>query len=254
MSRVAGADAASVESALRAIGGVEGWLTEGQAKRLWAAADRVPEGGRILEIGSYRGRSTIVLARGARPGVEVVAVDPHAGNDRGPREIAGFVEEGRADREAFAANLDAADVAGAVRHVPLPSAAALSVVEGPLDVLYVDGAHRYRLASADVSLWGARLRPGGTLLVHDAFSAIGVTLAQLRHLAISDRFRYIGRTRSLAEYRREDVSGRRRTRSTARQVAQLPWFVRNVAIKVALVVRWHGLARALGHRGRDWPY
>lgn len=250
----ADADGASLESALRAIAPVDGWLTRGQARRLWAAADRVPERGRIVEIGSYRGRSTIVFARAAGPGVEVVAVDPHAGNDRGPQEIEGFAREGREDREAFAENLAAAGVAEAVRHVSLPSASALSAVEGQLDLLYVDGAHRYRPAAADVSLWGARLKPGGTLLVHDAFSSIGVTLAQLRHLLPSGRFRYIGRTRSLAEYRCEELAGRRRARSAARQVAQLPWFARNVAIKVALVVRWRGLARALGHRGGGWPY
>ncbi len=248
------ADGASLESALRAIAGVDGWLSQGQARRLWAAAGRVPERGRILEIGSYRGRSTIMLARGAGKAVEVVAVDPHAGNDRGPQEIEGFAREGREDREVFARNLEAAGVAGEVRHVALPSAAALSVVEGALDLLYVDGAHRYRPAAADISRWGVRLRPGGTLLVHDAFSSIGVTLAQLRHLAASGRFRYIGRTRSLAEYRREDMTGRRRARSAARQLAQLPWFARNVAIKVALVTRLRGLARALGHRGRGWPY
>ena len=43
--------------------------------------------GRIVEIGSFRGRSTIVLRRAAAPGVELVAIDPHGGGDRGPQEI-----------------------------------------------------------------------------------------------------------------------------------------------------------------------
>ncbi|MEJ7584538.1 MAG: class I SAM-dependent methyltransferase, partial [Acidimicrobiales bacterium] len=81
--------------------GVEGWMTEGQARRLWDRAQLVPGTGRIVEIGSFRGRSTIVLARSARPGVEVVAIDPHAGNDRGPQEIDGYVDEATQDHAAF---------------------------------------------------------------------------------------------------------------------------------------------------------
>ena len=52
-------------------------------------------GEQIVEIGSFRGRSTIVLASGAPDGVAVVAIDPHAGNDRGPQEIDGLRRRGR---------------------------------------------------------------------------------------------------------------------------------------------------------------
>src|SRR5690349_2956533 len=50
-------------AALAAVSGVEGWLTDAQARRLWDAARTVPAGGSVVEIGSYRGRSTVVLAR-----------------------------------------------------------------------------------------------------------------------------------------------------------------------------------------------
>ena len=74
-------------------------------------------GERIVEIGSFRGRSTIVLASAAPEGVEVVAIDPHAGNDRGPQEIDGFAGEAGEDHRRFLANLAAAGVAERVRHV-----------------------------------------------------------------------------------------------------------------------------------------
>ena len=57
------------------------------------APPRCRPAGRIVEIGSFRGRSMIVLARAAPEGVEIVAIDPHAGNDRGPQEIDGFEDE-----------------------------------------------------------------------------------------------------------------------------------------------------------------
>ena len=50
-------------------------------------------------------------------GVEVVAIDPHAGNDRGPQEIEGYAAEAADDRAVFEANLAAAGVADRVRHV-----------------------------------------------------------------------------------------------------------------------------------------
>ena len=191
-----------LQSALAAIDDVEGWLSEGQARRLWAAAGGVPTAGRIVEIGSFRGRSTIILGRGAEQGVEVVAIDPHAGGDRGPQEIAPEATRGDADHQTFQANLVRAGVADRVRHVRRLSVEALDQVAAPIDLLYVDGAHRYRPARADIEQWGARVRPGGTMLVHDAYNAIGVMLAQLRVLLLSDAWRYVGRTRSLAEYER----------------------------------------------------
>jgi Methyltransferase domain len=214
----------------------------------------VPPGGHIVEIGSYRGRSTIVLARAAHAGVEIVAIDPHAGNDRGPQQWEGTASEGQADHEAFVANLDRAGVDGRVRHVRRPSQEALHAVTGAVDLLYVDGAHRYAPAAADIARWGARVRPGGVMLIHDAFSSVGVTLAILRLLAFGGAFRYRGRDGSLAAYERVATHGRARLGNGARQLAQLPWFARNLAVKAAIVAGAHGVARALGHRDGPWPY
>ena len=88
-------------------------------------------------------------------------------------------------------------------------------VDGSIDLLYVDGAHRYGPARDDIAAWGARVPLGGTLLVHDAYNAIGVMLAQLRLLFFSGRWRYVGRTRSLAQYRRENLSAGPRAANAA---------------------------------------
>lgn len=245
------------EGALAAAEGVEGWMSDDQARRLWDRAKAVPHGGRIVEIGSYRGRSAIVLARAAGGSATVVAIDPHAGNDRGPQEIEGSPDEGEADHQAFLANLERAGVSEAVRHVRRPSQDALDAVEGDVDLLYVDGAHRYGPASADIDRWGRRVRPGGSMLVHDSFSSIGVTLALMRLMLLSREYRYAGRARSMAEYRRVNAPLRasERLANAGRQLAELPWFLRNVLIKVAIVARLRPLARLLGHRsGDEWPY
>jgi predicted O-methyltransferase YrrM len=244
----------SFSEALSAVAGVEGWLTDDQARRLWDCATELRPPARIVEIGSFRGRSAIVMALAAAEGVRVTAIDPHAGNDRGPREIDGYAEEAERDLRAFRANLERAGVASAVDHLRLSSQEALGELTGEAELVYVDGAHRYSPARDDIARWGARLRPGGRLLVHDAFSAIGVTLALLRVAVLGSDFRYLGRTGSLAEYAREDLTPRDRLANAASQLAQLPWFVRNLLVKIALLARLRPLARLLGHRSADWPY
>jgi len=247
-------ETATFADALRAVADVEGWMSEDQARRLWDRAVALRPPARVVEIGSYRGRSAIVLAQAAASGVEVVAIDPHAGNDRGPQQITGPAEEGQRDHEAFLANLAAAGVGDRVRHVRLASSEANDAVEGDVDLLYIDGAHRYGPALDDVRRWGARVRDGGTLLIHDSFSSIGVTLALLTDLFTGKRFRYVGRTGSMAEYRREDLRAGERVANALRQAVQLPWFLRNVVIKVLIVLRLGPLTRLLGHTGGHWPY
>jgi predicted O-methyltransferase YrrM len=211
--------------------------------------------GRIVEIGSFRGRSTIVLRLAAAPDVELVAIDPHGGGDRGPQEISADAARGEADHEAFHSNLRRAGVDETVRHVRRMSQDALGEVHGEVDVLFVDGAHRYRPARADIERWGDRVAPGGRMLVHDSYNAVGVMLAQLRVLFGSRRWRYIGRTRSLAEYRREDLGGAAWAGNVLRQGVGVPYFVRNCAIKLAMVVRLRRVARLLGLPDEDdWPY
>lgn len=230
------------DATLRDIETVQGWLTDDQALRLWARAVALVPPACIVEIGSFHGRSTIVLARAAAPGVVLVAIDPHAGNDRGPREVTGFEAEAARDHFAFTENLRAAGVTGRVRHVRRHSADAHADVDGPIDLLFIDGAHRFGPARDDIVRWGARVRPGGTMLIHDSFSSIGVTAAIARSLVTGRDFTYVGRSGSLTEYRREqpDVPA-----NALRQVAQLPWFARNVTLKALIA------AKVLRH---PWPY
>jgi len=240
---------------LEVLDGVEGWFSPEQVERLAARAAEVPSGGRIVEIGSFRGRSTIVAGRSAVEGVEIVAIDPHAGNDRGPQEIEGFEDEAAEDNVVFNKNLAKAGVADRVRHVRKFSNEAHDDVEGRIDLLHIDGAHRFAPARADIRTWGDRVSRGGSMLIHDSFSSVGVTFAIFSTLLLSGRWRYVGRSRSLAEYRAEPVTGLARLANVGRQLAQVPWFVRNVTIKALIVLKLGGVARALGHPAGDaWPY
>lgn len=214
---------------------VEGWLTEAQARVLFVEAQCAT--GPVVEIGSHLGRSTIVLAAS---GARVVAVDPFPPDWK----------YGTADTEArFRAHLDAAGVTDAVTVLVCTSADALDEWSGPVGLVYVDGKHDVRSCLRDLR-WTRRLDTGAHYLVHDAFSSVGVTAAMLVLAVSARRSRYLGRTGSLAVFERRPPSPADRLRI----LGELPWFARNLVVKVLLRLRLRRLAGVLGHRDLADPY
>jgi hypothetical protein len=113
----------------------------------------------------------------------------------------------------------------------------------------VDGKHDYWTVRDDLR-WADRVPVGGTVLVHDAFSSFGVTLGLLRTLATCSDLAYVGRTRSLARLRKVSPT----VTDRVRVLGELPWWVRNLVVKVLLRLHLRPVARALGHRGRADPF
>ena len=223
-------------SAWRHADAVEGWLTEQQARVLYDAARAVAPA-HVVEIGSHLGRSTIVLAAS---GARVTAVDPFPGDWR----------YGRADTEArLRSHLARAGVAGHVDVRVATSRAAREVWDLPVRLVYVDGKHDVWSCRDDLR-WSRFLQPGDLLLVHDAFSSLGVTLAVLHDCVTTSRHRYVGRTGSLARF---EVA-RPSLRDRCRVLRELPWFARNLVVKVLLRLRARPVAALLGHRDTADPY
>ncbi len=217
---------------------IPGWLTRDQARTLYDAASQLPHDARIIEIGSHQGRSTVVLAS-ARTDVEVIAIDPFVGGKFG----------GELTRRLFEHHLDEHRVAERVRLVAEPSEQVRHSWTEPVGLVYVDGKHDCWSAGHDLG-WSAFLPPGGLVLVHDSFSSIGVTLALLARALPRRDLRYLGRVGSLAvlERARPELTDR------LRMLAELPWWARNVGIKILLRLRLTPLARRLGHHDTFDPY
>ena len=149
---------------------LEGMIGDKEADLLTRLAGEV-EDGCIVEIGSFRGMSTIALAQGAR--VPVYAIEPH-------EEFVGVLggRFGPADRRAFFANLLKAGVVERVRLVNLSSEVVAPGWQLPVGLLWIDGDHRYEAVRRDFECWEPHLR--GPVAFHDA---IQPTLGPARLIA-----------------------------------------------------------------------
>lgn len=220
---------------------IPGWLTREQAVSLWDAAHRLPRGARIVEIGSHQGRSTVVLGHVARDnGLRLTAVDPF---------VDGRLFGGEPTRGKFEKNLAAAGLTDVVELVVDYSTRLRPRWSQPFDLLYVDGKHDYWTFTDDLR-WSEHLCDGGEIVVHDCFSSIGVTSGVLVRMLPGSRYTYLDRVGSLARFRLRPPAAADRLRI----VRELPWFLRNVGVKVLLRLRLYPLARAVGHTDRYDPY
>lgn len=221
---------------------VPGWLTRAQGRALWEAATSIDEGGLVVEIGSHQGRSTVVLGTAAAVrGGSVVAIDPF---------VDGAMFGGGRTRTSFVETITRAGLDDVVRLVPERSHDVLAGWRERVAVLYVDGKHDYWSCTRDLG-WVTHLRPGGRVLVHDAFSSVGVTLSLLREqVRWRPRVRYVGREGSLAELT-VGVPSRSERRAV---LGELPWFSRNLVVKVARRLRLRPVLRLLRHESPYDPY
>lgn len=221
---------------------IPGWLTEAQAALLWDTTRELPAGPLVVEIGSHQGRSTIMLATAVR-GMDgqVVAVDPF---------VDGRLFGGSATRAIFEENVTRAGVSDSVELLPEYSTKALPGWTRRIDYLYIDGKHDYWTVSDDLK-WTSHMPPGAPVLVHDCYSSIGVTLGILAHVLPSRRLTYVKREGSLALFRVTPPAFADRLRI----LAEIPWWLRNVVIKVLLRLRLRRLAGLVfGHHGPYDPY
>lgn len=149
-----------------ALDALEGLIPNDVGARLYDLAADVPAELAIVELGSYRGKSTCYLGAGARSGhgAHVFAVDPWntAGNRTG--------RFGFADPQTFAAfNMQVAtmDLRASVTALRGFSTDVARHWTKPIGLLYVDGSHTYEDVLADVRAWGRFLVPGGVIAFDD---------------------------------------------------------------------------------------
>lgn len=150
---------------------VDGWFTKSEAEALFKSVLGAPGTGDVVEIGSWKGRSTIAMALalkslGAR--ARLYAIDPHTGlpdvsHPEARRQVGSTLGE-------FRRNLERAGVAGRVAVMVAVSSEAVPQLASRgvrARLAFVDGSHDERSVREDLGLVLPLLVPGGLVALHD---------------------------------------------------------------------------------------
>jgi predicted O-methyltransferase YrrM len=197
--------AAASDEAWAKVRATTGFLTEREARFLLLAAAAAPARGAILEIGSFKGRSTVGLATIARRyGLgKVVAVDPHSAPSITDPNLRGQ----RTSFDDFMANLRAAGVEDMVEVHRAFSQDLAKTWDRPIRLLWIDGDHTFAGAQRDLDCYRRWLQPGAIVALHDSLSNFdGPIRVMVESLLASDQFGPAGFHGSIAwaQYRPAD--------------------------------------------------
>jgi predicted O-methyltransferase YrrM len=132
---------------------VPGWLTDEEAEALYELAQECTGKGVIVEIGSWKGKSTICLGLGSRAGesVPIFAVDPHADYRHGE----------------FKDNIERAGIADLVTPLKGLSQEVADGFDQPIELLFVDGSHDEDDVREDFEKWVPKVVERGIVAFHD---------------------------------------------------------------------------------------
>ncbi|GHB38405.1 hypothetical protein GCM10010347_04760 [Streptomyces cirratus] len=163
---------------LAAFEAAKGFMPVGEGLALYAAAAGAAALGLpLLEVGTYCGRSTLLLADAAREaGVAALTVDHHRGSEEqqpgweyhDPTVV--DPEIGLMDTlPTFRRTLHRAGLEEHVIAIVGRSPQVAAAWGGPLGFVFIDGGHTDEHANADYEGWAPHLAVGGTLVIHDVF-------------------------------------------------------------------------------------
>lgn len=139
---------------------VQGLLVEGQERWLFRRARSLPRFANLVEIGSFKGRSTCCLAFGCRGGEKrVFAIDPFDGQSPDPQYGDYFAD--------FKRNVERCALSDYVEPVKGLSSEVAKTWNKPIHFLFIDGSHRYDDVLTDFACFFPHVATGGTVAFHD---------------------------------------------------------------------------------------
>lgn len=129
---------------------------------------QLPEQGRIVEVGSWKGRSAAFIAVEAinqDRGITLTCIDTFKGSNEREHKQDEDVKNGTL-LEAFERNTK--PVAHVLNALPAESLEAASWFEDEsLDLVYIDASHEYGDVMDDLNAWWPKVKPGGHLIGDD---------------------------------------------------------------------------------------
>lgn len=173
---------------------VDGWLNPKEARRLYRLASECKGRGAIVEIGSWKGKSTICLARGSLTGgkAKIHAIDPHTGSPEHSKQFGAVWTFDEFRRNITAAGMD--DMV--IPHVDFSDAVARKFNE-PVELIFIDGLHEYEGVKTDFDSWYPKVLEHGTIAFHDTTGWPGVLRVVCEDVFKSRHFRKVRFTKSI---------------------------------------------------------
>ncbi|SCX29235.1 class I SAM-dependent methyltransferase [Mycolicibacterium fluoranthenivorans] len=156
---------------------VIGFMPADEGRALYDAAVHYLCGGVGVEIGTYCGKSTVLLGAAARQvGGVIYTVDHHHGSEEHQPgweyHDTTLVDPvtGRFDTlPTLRHTLDLAGLEDSVIPIVGKSPTVAQVWRTPLQFLFIDGGHTEEHAQRDYDGWAKWVAPGGALVIHDVF-------------------------------------------------------------------------------------
>ena len=145
---------------------VEGQISVDEQYLLYEYAKKVNEDDCIVEIGSYRGKSSLCLGLGSLHGKKpkVYTIDPHATFVG----INGGVF-GSKDMKEFYKNVINYHLGETIYQISLPSFDVGKTWRQRIGLLWIDGDHSYEGVKQDFVSFSEHVVGGGYILFHDAY-------------------------------------------------------------------------------------
>lgn len=144
---------------------VEGYLAPNEMRFLALMAACPTAAGEILEIGSFKGKSTIILAQGSALAGDTImnAVDPMTAPSETDPDLRGQVSS----FDDFQRNLFEHGVADRVQFHQTFSHELAKTWDTPLRLLWIDGDHTYAGTKLDFEGFAPHLVDRGIVAIHD---------------------------------------------------------------------------------------
>lgn len=178
---------------------IDGWLTLDEALALYRQASLVPRDGIIVEIGSWKGKSTYCLAKGLKKG-KIYAIDPFDAS--GEEASAKLYAEKKGDKslvDQFNENMSLYGVLDKICVLVGCSSQYLDKFSY-INLLFIDGDHSMEGCNYDFDNFHHHVVSGGYIVFHDFDTDrndLGPTDVVKNKIMNSDKFRYVGQYDSL---------------------------------------------------------
>jgi hypothetical protein len=204
-----GFDAAAATAILDRMEQIEGWFRRDEGELLLQTTRRAIAGQTaptIVEVGSYCGKSTIVIAgavKASNPAARVYAIDPHEGEVGAHDTLEGVRREG-STFERFQANVAAAGAADVV--VAIRQRSYDVSWTDPIAFLLVDGLHDYENVARDFRHFEPFLGERAFVAFHDCDDNYPGVRAFVAGLTGEPGYEEVGRASHLIVFRKRATS------------------------------------------------